>query len=765
MPGERQPIGQKEREPQTVRVSRVVCVAPISVDSLTSQLNAGVPLSEISFAEALLIQKSKKSKPSAGQVMPVGGEADPNESAFRAGMRELGEEITALSLNERMSFRKWDDEAPYPAFNFKIPKKGLEGEYKEPREITMFVHPVQSSDVSSRRSREGADGAEDKIQDVLAFTPTELRQLITEGSIIQNDAIIRAADHFTKESDPSIFVKASDKAVQEEVLDRVITDVEQFENDLRVETFNAINELREIKGEDILSDLSEGSTDEISVGFVAAQMHLALGDKLSSPTKADLLKVIPYLAILPAEFIPDLLLTVPNSEVEESTKKLDHGFRAGVNELVAGLSMDANQTLYQRSPFETFQTVWPEFLALSDPSRVALLKKVEEATISAFVSPEMTKQDVRGALQAAEQFHTFVTANLQSREVEEYKISQEYTPMNEISNAGLFSLIVLALGHDVNREIEGERQDAHKILQFEAMRTLAVFNIAPEVSKQLQEADNSLFQATVASFFHFPPRQQLLTMGERGIHRVFHRQTEEEIEGKKLHLITDERDKKTLLSALRKKFQDPELLDVFSVNYVLADDNFVGAEDPIEQRLTTARAFRESLINHITEELALDPSEQWEVSILPKTHKTKSIDRLQSYLASDDVSGPLEHGGKRAGSKGDAIIREKFILSLKSESQEELIEICIYPFQSSKTVGMEQLDDAEFWGFAEKMFDDFKGEYKASRLLQRDTHYPAEPSLYEQLYPAYLYSISLRMLHEHIKSRKSQNKQDSSLVK
>ncbi|MCL4353095.1 hypothetical protein M1615_01320 [Patescibacteria group bacterium] len=746
LPTENQPV---------MRIARVVPVAPIPVPELAEKLRGGIPIERIFLSEVLLIQKSTNSNPSAGLVMPPGGEIDSEESAFAGGLREIGEETTLLSLAQGEAKQAWNTNPFHPSFTFGIPG------YNAPRELQMFVLPVASRSFSVHKPREGKNGSEDKIERIVSFSPKELEQLIDKGSLERGRKIIRAAGHFTAIDDNSISISGVNKAMRRTVLNGITEDVRAFEARLRETMLGEVNRVRWAKQTALARDLSICSQDELIRAFVAAQMRLGLAGERQReinrasqpPDKADLLKVANYLAAeeLPTEIFPELLLSTPTHEALRAVIRLEKSFRKGAETIITETG----------DPSATLQDSWPKVLGLPPTQRVELIKRANEAMIQELSRQTgVSRENIGKALETTEEFHDFITRSLQRQRDLKEGVFQEFRPMNEISNSTLFTRVIFALGLHPNIPI-ARSQDGLRILRFEAIRDLAVFSAALEVTQKLQEADNNLFQSALDTMFSFPPQREYVNLGDGRLHPVYHRTTAVEVAGRKLHVITDERLKKTPLSAVSFGMGNPELNDIYSVNFVLADDNF-DDHNPLEQRLKATQNFRETLLSHIQQELNKDPLSGWEVSVQDGTYKRTSLDRVDSFMRSgsnesEEMIAKENGGGKRPGSKGNAIAREKFVISLQnSNGQTQLIEVCIYPFESTHTQSVAQLGKAGFWGFAEKLEDDFKGNYEAMRILARDRENPTEASLYELLYPGHLYEIiSQRMMDKHVKPRKN----------
>jgi 8-oxo-dGTP pyrophosphatase MutT (NUDIX family) len=755
---QRSPDQKVEKEP--VKIARAVLVAPIPVSDLQFQLGRGIPIKDISFSEVLLIQKSTASLPSSGLVMPVGGEVAPGESVIKAALREVGEEVTATSLAENLTKERWEQE-PDESFKFRIP--GVSD--RRERSINFFVLPVQSRSFSVHKPREADSGpkSEDKISNVLHFSPKELKELIHSGIIKKDGKNKRIAGHFVID-DAAIEISEIDSEKRKSALNKVRADVDDFELNLKRQTLLEINKVRRIKGENRVTDLSECMPHEVTRGFVGAQMHFALLDERRNELKKgphqldSLLKALPYLASkLPAEELSNLLYSLPNREAIRVTKLLREGFDKGAEVIITSLAKNDDETVgIDESCLEkNLREVWPKFLKLSLPERVDIMKIAEEAVITRILEGNgngITGEDIRVALEHSANSHDFITRELAEIQQE---LFQEHRPMNEISTDSLFPKMLYAIGLHPHRNFEDLGQDEIRILRFEAVRFMAEFFSTLEAQRQIREADNSLFQAAIDTFFKFPPIKDYIDLGKGKQQPVYHRITENPVNGKMLHVLVDEREKKRVSSGARKLLQSSVMNDVYSINFTFADDNFNESTDPVMDRLSAVDEFREHLIDHVKSELS---GSGWEVSIMDGAYSRKAIENVKRFWESErEVVLYEEKGGKRAGSSGDAIMREKFILCMENDEKEmQKVEICIYPFESNKSPEVARLTEAGFWTFGKKILDDYEGKYKAKRILERDPDHPTVPSLYERLYPRRFFpTLSDRMQKEHVKSRKS----------
>lgn len=745
----------EEKTAPPLPVVRAIMVAPISVASLAERLQNQTSVNDFSFTEVILGQKSDKSTPSPNYVMPFGGFVDRQngEQPFLAALREIEEETTVLSLSTQPeTIAGWTGVRRFQAtqpFTYSIPG------YLQPREVQFLVIPVQSKSSSLHYIREGRNGTDDKFQQVLTFSPTEFMTLIEAGSLDP----FRMPGHLTKKAHTEIDIldlQAQKRAI---ALDAVMHQVGNFEITLREKTLSAVNLIRRLKGQPKVVSLDDCPRDEIVSGFAQAQMRLALADERQRRLKnaraqsrfTDLLKANSVLAAegVSREIFAELLKALPTKESRYVVNTFGQAFQNSFQTIVQ--TVDPTQLTRTETGFsytypfaKVFADIWPQVIALPLPERVGLLTKANLALEEELARMlQVDAHVIREAQHEANGFMHYISANLQKHQELREQVKQEHRPMNEINNAKLFTLGILALGHHPNLVVDSEVDQAElHVIRFEAMRQLALFGVGVEALLRIKYADNSLFEAALDSFMHFPPERTFILFADGTLHPVNHRQAL--VDGIQTHLIVEERDKKTFWSAMRKLIQDGELRDIFTVNFVLADDNINENYADIETRIALAGRFRESLLTHVAKELGSD----WQVSIYPGSHKTQAYANLRRYIDLPPDQRPdfikSLTTGKRAGSRGNLIVREKMIVVLKKEGENHEIEVCIYPFETMRDARLSDLSRAGFWGFAEKIYDDQMDFYTSSRVLVRDTdHAPTKPSLYELLLPGSYYDTLL----------------------
>lgn len=748
-----------EKEAGLVKIARSVLVAPVPVSQFLKELSSGVPISGLQFSEITLIQKSNKSVPSAGLVMPVGGMVSEEESLATGALREISEEVTMKTFHNSPIQPQLDQNND--SFTYLAPG------YKRARATTIFVVPAQSRSFSMHRPREESDGAEtqDKIARVVRFTQEELSRFVRNGSLEREGEILRAAGSFTMADGDPITISEADKIKRNAVLENVLSGVNEFDKTLREGTLAAINRVRRIKRIPQAYNISECARSEIATGYVGAQLYMTLSEEAKKEEeqgphkKMSLLMAIPYFAsALPASELPDLLQSVPNMEGLQAATQFERAFSKGADVILSHLSEKGDEhVLLQKEPsFKEVIDIWPQVLQLPLNERVELIQSAENAVMGEIMGSTGAKpEDVAEALRIVENFHDFISVEIKNVVP---NVFQEYRPMNELSNSLIFTRLIYALGLHPNLPIDDKGEIELRTLRLEALKELAVFNVALEASREVREADNSVFKGALDTFFNFPPKVELADLGEGRLHHVYHRTANVQIDGRNIHVLVDERQKKTAISATRKRFLSPVVNDIFSINFALADDNFTDSQDPIRQRIETAKQFRDNLVDHIAKETG----SFWKVKIMDGTHVTKVIESVSQSGSREETTEPTDEirAGKRAGSNGDAIVREKFILHLESDDGKiQKIEVNIFPFESTKTESVSGLCEKGYWGFAEKILDDYTGTYKGERIIERDPKAPTRSSLYGLLYPSRFYKQqALGMREKQVTSRKSRIK-------
>lgn len=751
---------QKELE-AVVPVVRAFTVAPISQEKLAKYLEQGLSSSSFSFSEVVFLEKSEDSAISAGLLTTPGGWIGPGESVSEAALREIGEETMLLTQSVHYLGMSLPLEAAgAPAFTFRIPT------YQRSREAHLIVVPVRSSSFSLHVPREGKAGPVDKIKDLVAVSLSKFGELVEKGVVEHEGRALRIVGHLTK-APSEIELGDVERQKRDTALDKTVDLVGAFEGTIREETLKQINRARRLKHKLPARSLADCGHYEIMNGFVAAQMVLGMVDEhrrevdqgQEPPKPADLPNYAQFLSGLDPEAVPEFVLATPTWSSYRALRIFKAALRPTIVEMYRQLGrefpFESATDLRLLNPYQGLREIWPDFLALPLAQRVKVLERADqmftrELTFSMGVSAGVVKQ----ALEEAHANPQYLTDSLRAI-ADQF---QQGRRMNEVANARLLTLAVMALGFHPNLPMDGaDRPEVLRMLRFEAMVTLADFMAAVEAIELKDHADNSLVEGALDTFLRFPPQPDVIELGSGILHPVYHRETHLQFNGRPLHLIVDERLGKDELSIMRKRRQDPHLYDLFSVNLILADDNF-SPDTPAsaQERFELSLALRQALMQHMAHELAPDG---WQVGIVPGTLKNKSFDSVAEYLSFKDPRERQDfikksRKGKRPGSVGDLIVRKKFVLEMRRGSEVRYCEFCVYPYEQIQTSSGD-LAGSGFWGFREKLEDDAKGNYLAMRLIARDSANPTRPSLYELEFPPFLYEWRImRMMRSQIHPRK-----------
>lgn len=754
-------LAKSKESEKPVPVVRAFTVAPISQEKLIEHLHRGITNNSFSFSEVVFLEKSEESVPSAGLLITTGGWMGLGESAVEAALREIGEETMLLTLSTAdLRDQTVTKQKETPSFVFRIPG------YRSPREAHLLVVPVRSSSFSLHVPREGKEGPVDKIKDMVAVSLPEFEELVEEGVVEQKGKVLRIVGHLTK-APSEIVLGDAQRQKRDAALDKVVTSVRDFENVLRAETLKQINRARKLRYKPLASALTDCSHYEIINGFAAAQMVLGMVDEhrrevdqgQEPPAPADLPNYAQFLSGLAPEAVPEFVLSVPTWSSYRALRTFKRALRPTIVEMYRQLDkefpFESAGDLRLLNPYQGLREIWADFLELPLSQRTEVLDRVNsvfmgELALAMGVSLGVVKQ----ALKEAHANPQYFTDSLRALEDQ----FQQGRRMNEVANARLLTLVVMALGFHPNLNVDSsDRPEVLRMLRFEAMVTLADFMEGVEAVEMKNKADNSLVEGALDTFLRFPPQPDVVELGNGILHPVYHRETQMKFNGRPLHLIVDERLGKDELSIMRKRRQDPHLYDLFSINLVLADDNF-SPDMPVsaQERFGLTVALRQALIQHTARELAPDG---WQVGIVEGTLKNKSFDSVEEYLSFKDPRQRQEfmkksHKGKRPGSAGDLIVRKKFVLEMGRGSEIRWCEFCIYPYEQMQS-GVGELTGSGFWGFREKLEDDAKGIYMAMRLIARDSANPTRSSLYELEFPPFLYEWRImRMMRSQIRPRK-----------
>jgi hypothetical protein len=194
------------------------------------------------------------------------------------------------------------------------------------------------------------------MEDVVVLTPSEFATLVNDGNI-EGSGHAGIVGSFSKTTNDHIRISKDQKEVRNSVLDRLVTEIDTFEQEIRDRTLKHINKTRYIRGEPPAVRLADYRKDEIRRAYLAAQMDLDLevererefeigkierkheldpGSEITvdkdlekihtiyPPPNQDGLKVAPYVSRATLFQNPELLVSLPTSELMHKMNVLRH---------------------------------------------------------------------------------------------------------------------------------------------------------------------------------------------------------------------------------------------------------------------------------------------------------------------------------------------------------------------------------------------------------------------------------------------------------
>lgn len=719
--------GTPEAAKHIHRSVRVFAVAPIRVQELAGKLEAGTSLDELSLVEVILAQKND-----TRWVTALGGKLLPGEDLLRAGMRT----VFSKSLLTRESIEQLRDSVGHGN-----PIAYTETDTGIKRKAFLVVMPVRPASVSLHEPREDKDpDSVYKINALVSLTPDEFVGLFANGVVSSRDRDHRIFGHLTLAHSSDVKINDQGRLIQQQEFDRVIGEIHGYEESFRSHMKEHINLVRRWHNKPLISNFGECSKEEIIRGFQVATwvtgMHDGIlrdaGRNVKLPAATDLLTSGIYLRELDPLVLPDTLLSAPTREIRKARNILNAALRETVVSLYGLMGRDINRFRSQRGidSIGALRDLWPDVVELPVPDRVEIIKVLDARFIGEL------------ALQLHKPFDVVKRALALPYEIPEHIASemkyikdtfQEHHPTNEVASAieRPFRQVLHVLGLHPDRNIPVDAQSETLVrTRGEMMLLLGVLFSAIPIVEQYDAADNSLFESGLAGFLEYPPELAEMKLGKAS-HTIFRRITKDNIGDRRLEILHDRPPIKTIVRWWFKSLQEKHIYDAFRHNFVIRPSNFTEKERRnIPLRLQESKEFSEALINHFKAELG--PS-GWEVSIVPGTHKTAVIDTVRKLIT---IRSPEKRkafveshmNGKRPGSVGNLIIREKFVLAFTKNGHAEYTEVCNYPFERVDVHGT-MLEGSGLIAFTEKILDDVSGKYKGYRLLQTDPEDPTAPAV------------------------------------
>lgn len=730
------------------RSVRVFPVTGITVGELTEQLNSGCSLDDISLVQIVLARKN-----GTNEVTAIGGVQKSGESLVQAAMNRVFEK-TLLTRESKMALSNAGgsrDAIPYKVCSWEDRLRTfwswVRGTPYHREASLAMIPPVRSSSISLHEPRENlGDNSVYRIDELVPLKPQELTELFTKGTVTTNHGItFEMFGHLTLAPSTDVTVSPRGRDIQKQEFDRVLSEVHAYENELRRETIAHINCERRWKNKPEVTQLGDCGHEEIVRGFLAAKMNVGMQDEkfrdakreLHPPKSTDLLTAALYVR----EFLPEDLslafsLEAPR-QVLRAAVTLRYALRLTVEYLYGEMGKEIPKR--QNNIVNALRDIWQDIIALPADKRIEILKELDQRFIEALVVKLNKPRDVvTGAMNMPERLPRYLSAELQKIK----DTFQELHPTNEasasIDRPFMQMLYILGLDPYKNTPADQSESEARLRTRGEILMQLAVMFASIPVVERRKELDNSLFESGLASFVGEPSRDHIYLGGIP--HTIFRRETVMPIGDRKLLLWVDKRPLKLEERVLVKSFQETEIFDDFSFNFVVLDENFKKNEvRDISGRIARSGQLRDALLTHYQTCYA---GSGWRVQIIPDTHKTSGLQVVRDYLSLSSRRQRKEfaksvQNGKRPGSIGNTIIREKFILQFTRGGQEHCVEVCIYPVE--RTNENEMLAESGLKGFVEKLLDDASGAYAGNRLIKTDPTDPTAPSVIELLFPAAWY--------------------------
>lgn len=748
-----------ETEQKDNHVVRVLPVAPISIENLQHRVREsrriGIPLDDMPLCEILLAQKSGESAQSPNLIMPPGGEMGSDESVFDAGIREMAEETNLIPLSSVWARPHTDGNK----FFFRV--NGAEKQ----TQMHMITIPVRSKDFSLH---EPTFRPEDKIKRLVAFSPAQLEYLISTGTF-QFEAgrpQLRAAGHFMIAKAEDITISDDEINKRSSIINHVLADIDEFDTQLKEALLYQVNLNRQKKNIAPATMLDHCKEDELTNAFFIAQITIdAQGNPILPVDTRELLRDGNYVSASPERLRLDIVEDIPPGYTRNAVRHFIPGFKAGVRRLLQELDPTNPQWNSARtdpkSLFTALRQKWPILIGLPVDKTIRLLHHANDAMVMTMSQSEgFTPEELNRFLsQIASRYHLYITESLRSHpDFAQHGIFQEYRPRNELTNKPLlFTTTALAMGFDPDRKTSRSKTPtpANRRLPFEAFRMLAEYFVRIDVERKKRTTGNELMRSAINRFFQ-PELEDVnyVSLGRETIQPLPYRVTKEPINGKHIYVESDEREPKTDESMTRKAFMDPDCDDIYSINLIVADTNFPRSQQTINDHIDLADELKTRLFEFITKNLS--PDLEWKFYEKPGSHKRNTLNHIQGFNFASGEIPEASGNGKRPGSKGDRILRDKSIWILEgSDGTYEKLEVNVYPFESSHSSGVSILGEKGYWGFNEKVEDDSTGIYNARRLMDRDAHNLGQPSFIEDTYPPHIYPPARRTQRSHVQPRKT----------
>ncbi|MDO8497065.1 MAG: hypothetical protein Q7S61_00780 [bacterium] len=377
---------------------------------------------------------------------------------------------------------------------------------------------------------------------------------------------------------------------------------------------------------------------------------------------------------------------------------------------------------------------------------VVQLKKFDD-TLSSHICKMFAKQfdlDPQDVTDVKEEVNKLISSDMEEALASESEFPtyrQLHKITNEVQNASLAFLFHQSLGL-LPYDDERGSPEGRKLIQFEASRSLAFIMKGLSVYKEykrIKKAGSFFFQHSINHIFG--PIKEIVQKeingnghGNKELRTLYHRAGVPDLG----EVWVDTKPTKSFGSYLRKSLEakTEDIGDVYSTNIALftSEDKPDFNRDFVETEIARVNRAVEELIQNFH----IEYGEFYDIRIFGHRDTYKN---LLNYFNSDSDKTDYS-SGKRAGSKGDSLIRDKFQVTLsakKNSSEQYRCEFVFYPFAN-----LADVTDGKFMGLFDKLGDDPR--YAKGRILSTLTvegkHLHGPLSFYEASYPSHIYGFA-----------------------
>lgn len=595
-----------------------------------------------------------------------GGKINPDENLLEAIQREIAEELgfTPLGIPRQTIIGQWQ---------YSTPKSGE-------REVILTYNPTLPSQKPSI--------GDSKIVGIKIFNLSELGQLIKEGQLDK----IPLEGHLAINCQDEISISPQEVEKRNQSMMKLLLWMEHIESYLQKKFKQTI-----IKNSTpIPFDEFQREYEKILAEFMTKGIRAAVKEKSTQEEG----KRHPLIEALDSGFLgKDILYFLP-----ELTQ---HGINwPGLEQTTEGAKIFVG---FLKETFDAFlqqQGLTEEqFGSIISGGNIILGEKIKLINgLNDFFQNRLkeifgvTDDDLKMVFHHIQDFYRDLSNEMKIADPNlTTGLYQDFTLVNEVSNANFGYLLSLFLGYDTKIN----NLETQKLIRFEAGRQLVLLLKALTGLKyyqsEIDKIKNGRLKYFVNNFFGPIVDEQIVTLDKNNKMRVRIREKDGE------RYIVDEKPTKSFTSYLRKSFEEKttDIRDFFTLSIAPISD----------LNLNNPDILIENFIRLLKKQF---PNSQ----ILIKDKRNYGTENFLTLKVNNYITS-----GKRKGSEGSRFVRTKLLISLDDE---EILELIIYPYYS--------IAESYFWGWYETRVDD--KNYVVRRLLAQEKGFP---SMYDLLFPPQLY--------------------------